>query len=62
MKKLLEMVIHEYRYGSKEERSSHVEYMESQGYECTGQVKRSDDDLMKREREYYWFARFQKLM
>lgn len=62
MKKLLKMVIYEYKYDTEEERNSHVAYMESQGYECTGQVKRSDDDLMKKEREYYWFARFQKLM
>lgn len=62
MKQLLKMVIYEYKYETEEERNLHVKYMEEQGYECTGQVKRSDDDLTKKDREYYWFARFQKLM
>lgn len=62
MKMLQEMVIREYKYESEEERNLHVSYMESQGYECSGQIKKSDDDIMKKDREYYFYGRFQKYL
>ena len=39
-----------------------VEEMEKEGWICDGQVRKSDDPLsLNKEREYYWFARFQKI-
>lgn len=61
MKKISKTVIEEYKYDSKEEREEHVKEMESAGYYCTGQSKKSDDSLhYKSEREYYWYGKFIK--
>lgn len=62
MQQLLNLVIEEYRYDSEDERHIHVIEMEKQGYTCSGQVQRSDDSLMKPKREYYWFAKFSKVI
>lgn len=62
MKKLKETIISEYRYDTEKEREYHIEAMKNLGFECDGQIKKSDDDLMKKDREYYWFARFFKYM
>jgi hypothetical protein len=58
MKKISTTQIIKYRYDSEEERKMHVKYMEYLGYECTGQVKKSDDSLMSDNREYYWYGEF----
>lgn len=60
MEKLSETKIIEYKYKTEDERGQHVEQMESQGFECSGQVRRSDDSLMSNDREYYWYAKFFK--
>lgn len=52
MEKLLELKTYEYKYDSQEEREKHVKYMKEQGYECSEQVRRSDDSLMKDDRKY----------
>ena len=62
MQQLLKLIIEEYKYDSEEERNNHVVDMEKQGYECSGQTHRSDDSLMKPNREYYWFAKFSKVL
>lgn len=62
MQQLLKLITEEYKYDSEEERYNHVIEMEKQGYMCSGQVQRSDDKLMKPNREYYWFAKFSKVM
>ncbi|GCD11678.1 hypothetical protein [Clostridium tagluense] len=60
MKQLSKTIICEYKYDSEEERDQHVKDMELQGVECSGQVRRSDDSLMNKERDYYWYAKFYK--
>lgn len=60
MEKLLEIRTLEYKYDSEEEREQHVKWMESQGYECSGQVVKSDDSLLSENREYYWYGCFSK--
>jgi hypothetical protein len=60
MKQLSKVSILEYKYESEEERENHVNYMKSQGWECSGQVRKSDDSLMDKERVYYWYGRFLK--
>ncbi|MFH0334710.1 hypothetical protein ACSXEK_16085 (plasmid) [Clostridium perfringens] len=61
--KLLETVIKEFKYESEEDRKLHVEEMEKEGWICDGQVRKSDDPLsLNKEREYYWFARFSKIV
>lgn len=60
MEKLSETKIIEYKYKTEDERGQHVEQMESQGFKCSGQVRRSDDSLMSNDREYYWYAKFFK--
>ena len=60
MKKILRKIVEEYRYDSKEERELHIEEMIKKGFEVDGQVRRSDDPLLKKDREYYWFAHFWK--
>lgn len=62
MEQILKRVVYEYKYDSEEEREKHVNCMREQGYECSEQVRRSDDSLMKDNREYYWFAHFYKYM
>lgn len=58
MEKISATRILKYKYDSKEEREEHVKYMEHIGYECTGQVKKSDDSLMSNDRNYYWYGEF----
>jgi hypothetical protein len=60
MRKLSEVKIIEYKYDSEEEREQHVKFMKLQGFECGGQVKKSDDSLMSNNREYYWYTKFFK--
>lgn len=60
MEKISDIQILEFKYDSEEERSKHVELMESRGYECSGQLKRSDDSIMSRSMNYYWYAKFSK--
>ncbi|MDM0587734.1 hypothetical protein QTH25_13235 [Clostridium perfringens] len=60
--KLLETIIMEFKYDSEEERTLHVETMEDLGWICDGQIRRSDDSLGMKNREWYWFARFQKIV
>ncbi|WP_368531953.1 DNA cytosine methyltransferase [Cytobacillus horneckiae] len=31
-------------------------WMESQGFECSGQIRKSDDSLLDENRKYYWFG------
>lgn len=50
------MTIIEYKYDSEEEREQHVKWMESQGFECSGQIRKSDDSLLDENRKYYWFG------
>ncbi|MBN6887274.1 hypothetical protein ACUXCC_002290 [Cytobacillus horneckiae] len=56
MEKISEMTIIEYKYDSEEEREQHVKWMESQGFECSGQIRKSDDSLLDESRKYYWFG------
>ncbi len=60
MKQISERRILEYKYDSEEDRSTHVKWMESLGFVCSGQVKRSDDSLWDDNRTYYWYAKFEK--
>lgn len=60
MKKLSKCIIEEYMYSSEDERTVHVECMERQGYECTGQLRRTDEPLSSKNAEYYWYAKFIK--
>lgn len=60
MQKISEVKIVEYKYDSEKERELHVKEMESLGFECSGQVKRSDDAIMSSNREYYWYGKFFK--
>lgn len=62
MKQLRKTITYEYSYETESEREEHVKYMESQGYECTGQVRKSDDPIMKEDRCYYWYAKFYKIL
>jgi hypothetical protein len=58
VEKLSETRILKYKYDSEEEREQHVKYMEYLDYECTGQVRKSDDSLMSDNRKYYWYGEF----
>lgn len=60
MEKVSELKILEFRYDSKEEREQHVGWMESQGFECNGQVKKSNGSLWNKKRESYWYGHFSK--
>ena len=61
MKRLVKTIIEEYKYESEDEREEHVKEMESKGYYCTGQCKRSDDSLhYQHDRKYYWYGKFIK--
>jgi hypothetical protein len=60
MQKLSEVRILEYKYDSEEEREQHVKWMESQGFECSGQVRKSDDSLLDENRKFYWYGKFAK--
>ena len=41
MKKVLEFINVTYHYDSREERDEHVALMESEGWECSGQIRES---------------------
>lgn len=60
MEQISKTIIVEYKYDTEEERKRHVEHMESQGYEWSGQVQKSDDHIMAKERNYYWYGKFYK--
>ena len=56
MEKISEQIIKKFKYKSKEEREKHVKEMEAQGFECTGQVKKTDSF----GEEPYWYGEFSK--
>lgn len=58
MEKLSKTTILKYRYDTEEEREQHIKYMEHIGYECTGQVRKSDDSIMDDNPNYYWYGEF----
>lgn len=58
MERLSQVTILRYKYETEEEREQHVKYMEYLGYECTGQVKKSDDSLMDSNPKFYWYGEF----
>jgi len=60
VEKLSGTLIYEFKYDSEEERERHVKNMEDMGFECTGQVKKSDDSLFNANRKHYWYAKFYK--
>lgn len=61
MVRLTKKMVEEYKYDSEEERTNHIIEMEKLGFECDGQARKTDDNLMvNREPEYYWFGRFYK--
>jgi hypothetical protein len=60
MQQISKITILEYKYDSEEEREEHVKYMESQGYECSGQIRKSDGSLMNKDRAWYWYGQFSK--
>lgn len=60
MNKISETKIVEYKYDSEKEREEHVKEMESLGFECSGQIRKSDDNIMCNDRNYYWYGKFFK--
>jgi hypothetical protein len=60
MQKITETKIIKYTYDSEEEREQHVKWMESQGFECTGRVKRSFGSIYEENPEYLWYGEFYK--
>lgn len=60
MEQISGTLTYEFKYDSEEERETHVKNMTDMGFECTGQVKRSDDSLLSEARNYYWYAMFIK--
>jgi hypothetical protein len=60
VEKISGTLTYEFKYDSQEERERHVKNMEGMGFECTGQIKRSDDSLLSEARNYYWYAKFIK--
>ncbi|MBP1308828.1 hypothetical protein JOD82_001848 [Paenibacillus sp. 1182] len=57
MKKVVEYTNVTYHYDSREERDEHVEYMESDGWECSGQIK---ETLSLHDNEFVWCGKFTK--
>lgn len=55
MKKVLEYTNITYHYDSKEERDEHVKVMESEGWECSGQIRETTSIHSK---EYVWCGKF----
>jgi hypothetical protein len=55
MKLLSEYTNATFQYDSKEERDSHVEKMESEGWECSGQIK---ETVSFQSNEWYWCGKF----
>lgn len=51
--------VEEFFYDSREERDNHVQQMESNGWECSGQIKYMP--LLGEERDWKWYAKFSKL-
>lgn len=60
MEQLSGTLVYEFKYDSEEERESHVKNMEDMDFECTGQVKKSDDSFFIENRKHYWYAKFYK--
>ncbi|MES9681865.1 hypothetical protein ABWK22_02870 [Gottfriedia acidiceleris] len=60
MERISKTVIEKFKYDSEEERTSHVKEMEDQGYECSGQRRKSDDSLLDDNRKFYWYGEFMK--
>jgi hypothetical protein len=60
MDKILETRILKYKYDSEEERNQHVKWMESQGFECSGKVRNTDDSIWEKNPNYYWYGEFIK--
>lgn len=59
MEKLNGVLIYEFKYDSEDERNRHVKNMEEMGFECTGQIKKSDS-LLHEIPSYYWYGKFIK--
>ncbi|MGG1650478.1 hypothetical protein ABHN03_16860 [Paenibacillus sp. NRS-1775] len=57
MKKVVEYTNVTYHYDSREERDSHVAQMESEGWECSGQIK---ETVSFQSNEWYWCGKFTK--
>jgi hypothetical protein len=60
MKKFKETRIVEYIYDNEEEREQHVKYMESQGWECSGQVQHSFGSIWDDDKKWFWYGKFYK--
>lgn len=58
MKKVSEYTNVTYHYDSREERDQHVELMESEGWECSGQIKES---FSLHSNESVWCGKFTKI-
>lgn len=50
-----------YKYESKEEIDEHVKFMESLGYECIGEVRKTSDSLEDDPTERKWCLDFRKI-
>lgn len=57
MKKVLEYTSVTYHYDTREERDRHVEEMEADGWECSGQIR---ETLSFHSDEYVWCGKFTK--
>lgn len=57
MKKVSEYINITYHYDSREERDEHVKQMESEGWECSGQVR---EYLSLHSDDFAWCGKFIK--
>ena len=57
MKKRSEWIHVDYVYDSREERDEHVKWMESEGFECSGQIKETQSLYSS---EFVWIGKFSK--
>ncbi|MGV2887126.1 hypothetical protein [Paenibacillus taichungensis] len=57
MKKVMEYTNATYHYDSREERDDHVARMESEGWECSGQIK---ETLSMHSGDYIYCGKFVK--
>lgn len=58
MRKVSEYSNVTYYYDSREERNEHVLLMESDGWECSGQIK---ETISLHNDEWYWCGKFTKI-
>lgn len=57
MKKVIEQIIVTYHYDSREERDGHVALMESEGWECSGQIR---ETFSLHSDDFAWVGKFSK--